>query len=80
MVNEVVRLMEHWQVNKVWIDSSAVSMIRSIKEAIGENPEYGPVIEYARHDKQDPNFMMDICPVNFGTQHKQLLFHAKSHE
>jgi len=78
MVNEVIRLMEHWDVDKCWVDSSAVSFIRSLKESIGENSEYKQVIEQALKEKMDPNDRMQICPVNFGTQHKQLMFHAKT--
>lgn len=63
MVNEVVHLMEQWDVDKVWIDSSAVSVIQSIKESIGEPTDYRRIIEQALKDKADPNTRMQICPV-----------------
>jgi hypothetical protein len=78
MVDTVIYLIREFNVFKIWVDASAVSFVRSLKSAIDEPVDYQRIIEDSKHSKMDPYNVMTVCPVNFGSQHKQLMSHAKA--
>jgi hypothetical protein len=66
----------------VFVDGSASAFIRSLKLAIGENPEYEGVIARAKASgfKETPSHWLGkVEPIKFGTggAHKAMLGHAK---
>jgi hypothetical protein len=68
--------------NKVWIDSSQPGFIRSLKYQLpSETVDYELLMEKA---KQDGNLdrlylYMRVIPVNFSTNHKQMLSNLKKY-
>ena len=67
--------------NKVLCDSSQPGFIRSLKYQTGENPNYEQVIEKARRDGLEDRLVlyMNICPINFSTNHKLMLGNVKKY-
>jgi hypothetical protein len=67
---------------RVFVDGSASAFIRSLKTAIGENPDYEGVIARAKSAgfKEPPaHWLGKVSPIMFGTggAHKSMLGHAK---
>jgi hypothetical protein len=80
MLSKVYERMSKYQVDKVYIDGSAPSFIRSLKIQVGEDPEYEKVIARAKAEGFDDEAAvanMKVVPVNFAKSHKDMLGHAK---
>jgi hypothetical protein len=63
--------------NKVFIDGSAPSFIKSIKTIIGEDPDYLRLIQLAKDGDTDPVYLMNVVPINFSQRNQAMLDHAK---
>ena len=80
MLSKVHELMSKYDVDKVYIDGSNPSFIRSLKIQIGEAADY--IEEISRYksqgltEEQAPR-NMKIVPVSFGKEHKAMLGHCK---
>jgi hypothetical protein len=61
----------------VYIDGSNPSFIRSLKQLLGEPSDYEKVIEYYKKIKWHWKEHMQVIPVNFSTEHREMLGHAK---
>ena len=73
-------LMSKYEVDKVYIDGSNPSFIRSLKLQIGEAADY--IEELARYKSQGLSEEqalrnMKVIPVSFGKEHKAMLGHCK---
>jgi hypothetical protein len=80
MLSVVYKLMSKYRVDKVYIDGSNPSFIRSLKLQIGEEADYDKVIaRYRTEGFGDDAALKDmkIVPVNFGKEHKSMLGHCK---
>jgi hypothetical protein len=80
MLSLVYDLMSKYQVDKVYIDGSNPSFIRSLKLQIGEDADYDKVIaRYRSEGLGDDAALKDmtIVPVNFNKEHKAMLGHCK---
>ncbi|MFL6459629.1 MAG: hypothetical protein ACJ71J_01560 [Nitrososphaeraceae archaeon] len=79
MLSNVYELMSRYQVDKVYIDGSNPSFIKSLKLQIGEDADYDKVIARYRSEKLGDNWSqnMRIVPVNFNTEHKAMLEYCK---
>src|SRR5919197_34699 len=78
MLSTVYGLMSKYQVNKVYIDGSNPSFIKSLKLQIGEDADYDKVIaRYRLEGLGDATRDMIIAPVNFNKEHKATLGHCK---
>jgi hypothetical protein len=70
MALQIWDLIQHHNCNKVYIDNSSPSMIKSLKIHLGERSDYENI------DREQYRFMK-IEPVSFGKEHKNMLAHAK---
>jgi len=79
MLSTVYELMSKYNVDKVYIDGSNPSFIRSLKLQIGEEADYDKVIARYRSEGLGDNWSQDmrIVPVNFNSEHKAMLGHCK---
>ncbi|MFL6317135.1 MAG: hypothetical protein ACJ73C_10440, partial [Nitrososphaeraceae archaeon] len=78
MLSVVYGLMSKYQVDKIYIDGTNPSFIKSLKIQIGEDADYDKVIARYRSEKLgDATKDMRIVPVNFNTEHKAMLGHCK---
>ena len=80
MLSKVHELMSMYQIDKVYIDGSAVSFIRSLKLQIGEDPDYLEQIARLKSNgftEEQALKDMKVIPVSFGKEHKAMLGHAK---
>jgi hypothetical protein len=51
--------------------------MRALKYAYGENQDYSKEITRLKSQKLNPVQWMEILPVSFSTEHKEMLAHAK---
>jgi hypothetical protein len=70
MALQIWDLIQHHNCNKVYIDNSSPSMIRSLKIHWGERTDYENI------DRDQYRFMK-VEPISFGREHKNMLAHAK---
>ena len=81
MLSKIWDLMSEFELNKknckIYIDGSQPAVVKSLKLQLGENPDYDKVIAYYKSQKWDWTRNMIVIPVNFSTEHKQMLGHAK---
>ena len=69
--------MQQYGYVRVYIDGANPSFIKSLKIQLGEDPDYNKVIAYYKSQKWDWTKNMVVIPVNFSTEHKAMLGHAK---
>jgi hypothetical protein len=81
MLSKIWSLMKEYEVTKknakIYIDGANPSVIKSLKLQLGENPDYDRVIAHYKSQKWDWTRAMTVIPVNFSTEHKAMLGHAK---
>ena len=72
--------MSKYDIDKIYIDGSAPSFLRSLKLKIGEDPDYDKVIaryKSERSTEEQAFNNMKIIPVNFAKNHEHMLGHCK---
>jgi hypothetical protein len=77
MLGRCIELIENYSIAKVYIDGSNPSFIRSLKQMLGERSDYEKVIEYYKKIKWHWKEHMQVIPVNFSTEHREMLGHVK---
>jgi hypothetical protein len=77
MLNVVSKLIKKYNINKIFIDGANPSFIRSLKIQMNERPDYEWLIERAKKMKRGVWEYMDIIPVHFSTEHKDMPAHCK---
>ncbi|HZI72256.1 MAG TPA: hypothetical protein VFD60_13955 [Nitrososphaeraceae archaeon] len=80
MLSIVWKLIRKYEVHKIYIDGANPSFIRSLKIQIGEEPDYDKVIDRYRSEcgtDYDWTQDMKIIPVNFNSEHKDMLANCK---
>jgi hypothetical protein len=77
MLNVVSKLIKKFNINKIYIDGANPSFIRSLKTQMDERPDYELLIERAKKMKRGVWEYMDVIPVHFSTEHKDMLAHCK---
>jgi hypothetical protein len=65
------------KINKIYIDGSNPSFIRSLKIQIGEDEDYEQIIKEAKSRKRNYEFSMDVVPISFAVEHKSMLGNCK---
>jgi hypothetical protein len=86
MINLAYRLimkynLANWE-NKTFVDASSPGNIRSLKNAIsgsGETIDYHRLVKKAEEDKRPLDLYMQIVPINFSTNGKQMLDKLKKY-
>lgn len=80
MLAVVWKLLQKYRrtINKIYVDGSNASFIRSLKIQIGEDENYEEIIKEAKAKKLNyPLTDMHVVPVNFSTEHKNMLTNCK---
>src|ERR687887_659142 len=78
MLATCVSLIAEYNVKKVYIDGANPAFIRSLKDLIGERPDYEEYIAYLKRMKWGYKQQMTILPVPFSTEHKEMLGNVKN--
>lgn len=85
MLSLIYGLISEYQIDKTYVDGSAVAFIKSLKIQIGEEADYENVIQRYKSQglESTDNAIaaatknMKIIPVNFAKHHKDMLAHTK---
>jgi hypothetical protein len=77
MLGRCIALIEKYNFTKVYIDGANPSFIRSLKQMLGKGSYYEKVIEYYKKVKWHWKEHMQVIPVNFSTEHREMLGKAK---
>jgi Terminase RNaseH-like domain len=79
MLSTVWKLIRKYEVHKIYIDGANPSFIRSLKIQIGEEPDYDKVIDRYKSEYPDYDWTQDmkIIPINFNSEHKDMLANCK---
>ena len=81
MLSKIWSLMSEFELSKkngkIYVDGANLSVIKSLKLQLGEDPDYDNVIARYKLQKLDWTKNMHVIPVNFITEHKAMLGHAK---
>jgi len=79
MLHTVFQLIQTYHIEKIYIDGTNPSFIRSLKIQLGEDPDYEKVIARYKSEGWDweNSAWMKVIPVNFHTRHKEMLGHSK---
>jgi hypothetical protein len=77
MLNVSMGLVNKYQVQKIYIDAANPSFIRSLKLAVGDREDYENQIAYYKKMKWNWHNHMNVIPVGFNVEHKEMLGHAK---
>ena len=86
-IRNILMSLNRWSVNqntlesvKIYVDASAPEFVRSLKVMCGEDdsPEYwkDQLDECKKYDLPISEYMV-VCPINFGTEAKNMLIHSK---
>jgi hypothetical protein len=62
---------------KIWIDSSAVLFIRSLKKDIGEDPDYHSMTPDLLRESMLSPLGMTVCPIAFSKYGERLNYHLR---
>ena len=81
MLSKLWSLMTEFELSKkngkIYVDGANPSFIKSLKLQVGEDTDYDKKIAYYKAQKCDWTQNMIVIPVNFSTEHKAMLGHAK---
>jgi len=73
IVERVFEFIVKYQPVKIYVDAASPAIIKALKIAINEEPEYEKVITQAKHDKVRISDRMRIIPIGFGPEGKRML-------
>ena len=76
-IDHIINLVNTRNVDRLYVDDSAPSVIASLKAALGENPQYQEEAEYIKRMNADPEKSWRVIPVSFRREHKALAAHSK---
>ncbi|MEP0825399.1 MAG: hypothetical protein HRF40_07930 [Nitrososphaera sp.] len=66
-----------YDVNKVFIDASNPAIITGLKRTLGERTDYEEQMTYLKKHHTDPIYWMQVLPVSFNSEHKEMLGNTK---
>jgi hypothetical protein len=78
MIQKIIDIRQNYGVGKLFVDAANPEIIRSLKRAFDEPVNYEH--QLARIESKNlghPVFHMDVLPVSFNTEHKEMLSHTK---
>jgi len=73
IVDHLFEIIIKYQPTKIYVDAASPALIKALKIAINEDPEYEMVITNAKRDKVKVSDRMRIIPIPFGTHGKRML-------
>jgi hypothetical protein len=75
---QAVKLMAHFKAHKIFVDASNPAIIMALKREFHERQDYEAQIAQLRNrHMSDIIHWMNVLPVAFGPEHKEMLGHAK---
>jgi hypothetical protein len=79
MINRIVGIRNTFGVHKIFVDAANPEIISSLKRGIGgEPPDYEAHLTRIKQKKLgDPVYHMDVLPVSFNSEGKEMLGHTK---
>ncbi len=78
MIDKIITIRKNYGVHKLYVDAANPEIITSLKRAFGEPINYDDHLARIRHKHLgDPAYHMDVLPVFFNTEHKEMLSHTK---
>jgi hypothetical protein len=66
-----------YHVNKVYVDAANPAIITGLKRELGERTDYEEQIAYLKKHHTDPKYWMQVLPVSFNSEHKEMLGNTK---
>lgn len=80
MMSDILQLLADYNVTyqdtaKVYVDSSGVPAIRTLKHHLGDRPDYYVQLDAAAKYGWKVANLMKVIPVSFGREHRNLLSH-----
>jgi len=78
MIQKIITIRQNYGVDKLFVDAANPEIIRSLKRAFNEPENYED--QLARIESKNlghPVFHMDVLPVSFNAEHKEILSHTK---
>jgi hypothetical protein len=78
MIQKIISIRQNYGVAKLFVDAANPEIIRSLKRAFDEPENYEHHL--ARIESKNlghPVFHMDVLPVSFNAEHKEMLSHTK---
>lgn len=79
MIRKIIDIRQNYGVDKLFVDAANPEIIRSLKRAFDEPENYE--YQLARIDSKKighPVFHMDVLPVSFNVEHKEMLSHIQN--
>jgi hypothetical protein len=78
MINKINVLRNKYKPTKIYVDGANPEFIKSVKANIPEPQDYDRVIDQAKKDNVDPEYVMKVVPVNFSTEGVMMLTHMQA--
>ena len=78
MINKILEIRRNFGVHKIYVDAANPEITTSLKRALGERIDYEEDLDrIKRKHLGDPICWMDVLPVSFNADGKEMLGHAK---
>lgn len=77
MIEKIIDIRRNYNVSKLFVDDANPEVIRSLKYAYSESQDYHKQIQHLEAKKLNPVDWMDILPVSFRSNHKEMLARLK---
>ena len=78
MIQKIITIRQNYGVDKLFVDAANPEIIRSLKRAFDEPENYEDQLTRIESKKLGhPVFHMDVLPVSFNAEHKEMLSHTK---
>jgi hypothetical protein len=78
MINKIIAIRKNYRVHKLYVDAANPEIITSLKRAFGEPINYeNHLAKIKSKHLGDSSYHMDVLPVSFNAEHKEMLSHTK---
>jgi hypothetical protein len=78
MIDKIITIRKNYGVHKLYVDAANPEIITSLKRALGEPVNYEDHLARIKSKYLgDPALHMDVLPVSFNTEHREMLAHTK---
>ena len=77
MLDVIKKIRSYFGVKMVFVDDANPEVIRSLKAMYNEPIDYRKHMEHIRSNKLELYVWMNIIPVNFSSEHREMLSHVK---
>jgi hypothetical protein len=77
MIDKAWQMIRQYNVNKVFVDAANPAIVSGLKRELGERTDYEEHIGYIRKHHSDPVYWMQVLPVSFNSEHKEMLGNTK---